>query len=279
MSKLKTFSDGFTVLMAVYQGDSPRLLRSAIRSVLENSLFPDKFLLCADGPLKDEMELEIKKWIDKFPNVIKLVRNPKNEGLSYALNRGIENIETEWIVRADADDVNYKNRFQTLADLIKENPQLALVGSYIREVDESGEPKGVRRVPLTCTEIYNFAKKRNPFNHMSVAYRKSAVIDSGLYPNIRLKEDYALWVSMIKNKQLMINIDLVLVDATVNDNFFKRRGGIKYIISEFQLQKFFYKNKIKSLLNVILDFLIRSLIFSLPHKLRKFIYSFFLRAK
>jgi glycosyltransferase involved in cell wall biosynthesis len=279
MSNYKTFSDGFTVLMAVYQGDSPKLLNRAIKSVLENSLFPDKFVICVDGPLTDEIELEIDKWISKFPNVIKLIRHPKNKGLSYALNRGIENIETDWIVRADADDINHKNRFQMLADLIKENPQLALVGSYIREVDEFGYSKGVRKVPLKCKEIYNYAKKRNPFNHMSVAYRKSAVIDSGLYPNIRFKEDYALWVSMIKKQHLMINIDSILVNATVNDNFFMRRGGIKYIKSEFQLQKFFYKNKIKSLLNAVFDFSIRSLIFSLPQKLRKIIYSNILRAK
>lgn len=273
------FPGGFTVLMAVYKGDSSRLLGKAIQSVFDNSLRPAILVLTIDGPLPFDTELEIEKKIKKFPSSIKLIRSKKNEGLASALNNGIKNINTEWIVRADADDINHKDRFLRLANHAIKNPQLDLIGSQIREINLDGETIGLRKVPLKKENIYHFAKKRNPFNHMSVAYKKSAVIESGLYPNLSLKEDYGLWVSMINKNYNMENIDEILVDATVNSNFYLRRGGWHYIGSEFKLQKMLCRLEIKSFKEAICDFLLRSFIFMMPSNIRGFIYINLLRVK
>jgi hypothetical protein len=158
-------------------------------------------------------------------------------------------------------------------------PESVLIGSYIREISGGDELSRIRKVPLTCQEIYQYSKQRNPFNHMSVAYKKSAVIRSGLYPNLILKEDYGLWAAMIRDGHHMININEVLVNATVDKSFYSRRGGIKYIVSEFQLQKHLYKYGIKNLVESVIDFLIRGTVFCLPQKIRKIIYHIFLRSK
>lgn len=47
-------------------------------------------------------------------------------------------------------------------------------------------------MPITSKKIYDFSKKRNPLNHMSVMFRKSAVLSVGGYEQVSLFEDYFL---------------------------------------------------------------------------------------
>src|SRR5699024_12827165 len=50
---------------------------------------------------------------------------------------------------------------------------------------------------LFRSEIIEFAKKRNPFNHPCVMYKKSAVKAVGSYQDFYLLEDYYLWLRML----------------------------------------------------------------------------------
>ena len=52
----------------------------------------------------------------------------------------------------------------------------------------------IREVPQTNDEILNFMKKRNPFNHPCIMYKKSAIESVGGYQDFYLLEDYYLWI-------------------------------------------------------------------------------------
>ena len=57
----------------------------------------------------------------------------------------------------------------------------------------------IKKVPIRDDEIKKFAKRRNPFNHMTVMFRKKAVLDAGNYIPFPLNEDYYLWVRTYLN--------------------------------------------------------------------------------
>lgn len=95
----------------------------------------------------------------------------------------------------------------------------------------------IKKLPLSNSDICNYAKYRNPFNHMAMMFRKQAVIDSGSYMHLHFMEDYYLWLRLISRKYKCLNLEDVLVDARVGSGMYGRRKGLKYIHSEYELYK------------------------------------------
>ena len=120
-----------------------------------------------------------------------------------------------------------------------ENPDIDIVGGDIEEFTGDIQNKiGKRRVTATDAEIKEYMKKRCPFNHMTVMYRKSAVLKAGGYRNLYWNEDYFLWIRMAWQGCKMANTGTVLVNVRVGTDMYKRRGGRKYFESELYLQRY-----------------------------------------
>lgn len=270
------FQDGFAVLMALYFKDDPRLFKKAVESVFRNTLLPSELVIVIDGPIGVNLEEVLENLKAQFSG-IKIIRLEANKGLATALNVGLKEIKCSWVVRADADDVNLPERFQVLADLVRDSPELALIGSAILEVDKKGAPLMIRELPISLEQIRQFARRRNPFNHMTVAYRRDCVLEVGGYPNVFLKEDYALWCHLLKAGYQVANTKTVLVHATAGDDLYRRRGGWKYAKSEWQLQNILVQCGLKNKISALHDGILRALIFLAPSEIRSFIYKKFLR--
>lgn len=267
--------DCFSILISVYSRDDPRFLEKAFRSIFANTIQPKELIVVADG----ELTKSLYSTIDHFAQMrsLRFVQLPFNVGLAQALNAGISTIKTEFTIRADADDFNHPDRFERL--VAKLNEGFDLVGSAIREVDKTGVEVAFRSCPLTEDEIRRFARKRNPFNHMTVGFRTATVVEVGGYPSIHLKEDYALWATLLANNCRVCNLDSVLVDATAGKEMFQRRGGFRYAMAEVDLQLHLVRCKLKSPLSALVDGTLRSLIFLAPNAVREFVYLKFLRAQ
>lgn len=272
------FPGGFTVLMAVYERNDPALFERAVASVYENTVPPDDFVLVVDGPTPPPLDAAIERWTAQ--RGIRTVRLPCNLGLAKALNHGLSLIRTAWVVRADADDVNVPYRFERQAEAIQRMAsQVDLVGGAIVEVDRSGAPIGIREVPLSHAEIVDRIRTRNPFNHMTVAYRTSTAVKAGGYPDIHLKEDYALWAAMIADGARCANVSEILVRATAGRDLYRRRGGLRYARSEWVLQLHLFRHGLQSLLSVALLGFLRSSVAVLPARVRGWIYERLLRTR
>lgn len=271
-----TFPGGFTVLMAVYRRDTPALFRMALESVFANTLKPDAMILVVDGPVPIELEQEIVSFEARF--AITVLRLPENLGLASALNKGLALISTEWIMRADADDYNLPNRFSSMAEVLSASgDKLDLFGSAIVEVDLDGTELAIRWTADDHTSICRFASRRNPFNHMTVAMRTALVRNVGGYPDIFLKEDYALWASLIKLNARTANIPDALVRATTGRAMYSRRGGLKYALSEIPLQQHLVCCDLKGYPAAVLDGLMHAAFALIPSFMRAFIYKRFFR--
>jgi glycosyltransferase involved in cell wall biosynthesis len=273
--KLPIIAGGFTVLMAVYKLDSPAKFEAAVKSVFANTLLPNSFQLVVDGPIPECLMSKVLEL--QSHHAINVVFLQKNVGLAVALNRGIEKISTEWIARADADDINLPNRFEILAREIGED--VDIVGSAIREVDENGLPTGVRLPPLSDRDIRKYARRRNPFNHMTVMYRTQLVKKYKGYPEIYLREDYALWAILLAAGSRALNVPDILVEVSAGDGLIRRRGGVKYALGELRLQQYLVRHNIKSFWCALIDGFARGSIFCLPDAMRSLIYKLFLRDK
>jgi len=263
----------FSVLMAVYYRDDPLILRYSLDSIFLNTLQPTELILVQDGPVGAELSAVIEECY-KRDNVT-LIKTPRNNGLAQALNTGLEHIKTEFVVRADADDLSLPNRFAFQINQL--HADFDLVGGSILEVDKLNQPIAIRQPPLTQDEIRRQLSKRNPFNHMTVAFRADFVRDCGGYPDVYLKEDYALWATMISKGARVANTSDILVHATAGREMYKRRGGLRYVKSEVALQRHLLKCGVTTLPKALLYGFLRSVVFLAPSRLRGWVYETFLR--
>ena len=232
----------FTVLMCTYLKDDPYLLEKSIESVFRNSIRPNYFILTIDGPIPKTNKKIIRKISNKYP--IKLNKISKNIGLAEALNNALSLVKTEWVARADSDDINLYERFEKQLELAKKD--FDVIGSNILEIDKKGNiPKLIKKIPKTHKEIKKYIKLRNPINHMTAFYKTDLIKSVGGYPNIYLREDYALWAKLIEKGARFHNINEVLVHVNGGESLYKRRSGFKNAIAEYKLQILLYKCKIK----------------------------------
>lgn len=265
----------FSVLMSVYNRDNPQLFKSALESVFANTLQPREVILVFDGPVTQEIE-SVTATYESKPE-FRLVRLPKNRGLFFALNEGSEYVTTNWIVRADADDINHPNRFESLSRFM--NDEYDIIGSAIQEVDGNGKIIGLRCPPSRHEDILRFARTRNPFNHMSVCFRRDMFIKCGGYPNIHLREDYGLWASMIRQGARCINLNNALVTVNAGELMYRRRGGLEYSLGEIGLQKHLVRCKLKGVVAALIHGSSRGLVFLTASSVRGLIYEKVLRRK
>lgn len=263
----------FTVLMSVYRGDDPALFRRAVDSVYQNVLQPTEMVLVVDGEVSPSLDDAIVQMIQRYG--INCQRLPRNSGLAAALNHGLQYVGTPWIARADADDFNLPQRFDT--QIKRAQQGFDLIGSYIHEVNEGGTLLKMRQPPCDHDDIVAFAARRNPFNHMSVMYRTELARKCGGYPMLHLREDYGLWASMISVGAKLSNIDQVLVLATAGDGMVTRRRGLRSALAEVDMQKHLVNCGLKGSLLAVIDVFIRGGVLLFPAPLLSVFYSVFLR--
>ena len=63
----------------------------------------------------------------------------------------------------------------------------------------------------------------------------------------------------------------------VDDNFYKRRGGLKYVKSILKLKRFLFKNRISSLGSFLISSIATLVIGLMPNSFRTYFYRKFLR--
>lgn len=264
-----------TVLMSVYRGERADFLRLALESLVEQTEAPDEILLIKDGPIGPELDAVIEMYSDRLQ--LHTIALQQNQGLARALNVGLARAKHPWIMRFDTDDICRNDRVAKQRAMIRDGAA-DLFGSQIAEFDvDPGKAFRTRRIPILHDEILRFAKRRNPFNHMTVCYRKELALNCGGYPQIPFFEDYALWVRMIAAGAKCANLDEALVMARVGNGMIRRRGGLRYVLSEARLQSLMVGQEFKPLAAAILDGAARAMVFLLPVRLRAVIYRALLR--
>lgn len=264
----------FTVCMAVYRNDNPRYIMQSIESItIRQTIRPSEIVLVVDGPVSKAIETVIKQQTELFPP-LRIIWLAENKGLGNALRIGVEAASNEIIARMDSDDIALPDRFEKQLEYFEANPDCDIVGGQISEfIDSEDNVVGKRSVPLLNDEIYTWMKKRCPFNHMTVMFRKTKILSVGNYIDWHYNEDYYLWIRMAESDCKFANLPDILVDVRVGEDMYARRGGWRYFKSEARLQNYMFRHHIISLprrlYNIAGRFLIQVV---MPNKLRGFIF-------
>ncbi len=237
----------YSVVMAVYKNDRAEWFEQALESMLNQTVTSNDIVIVVDGPLTDSLNRTLRKYQDN--DAISIIRLKTNQGLGNALNVGIENAKNELIARMDSDDIAVPNRIEIQLAEFAKNPKLDIVGGQIAEfIDNPDEVISYRRVPLLHADIKLFARRRSPFNHPTVMYRKSAIQKIGGYDVTAIRiEDYDLWLRALNNGVVCGNVDATLLKYRSTSDAMKRRRTVASWKSHIRARKGFYSSRYISL--------------------------------
>jgi GT2 family glycosyltransferase len=262
----------FSLLLAVYGGDDPGFLVDAFTStVQQQTRRPDQVVLVQDGPVPEELAATIGELVATSPVPVVHVEIEENLGLGPALDRGLAACAHEVVARMDADDVSLPSRFERQLPVIEAGADI--VGSGLLEFGASvDEVVGRRTPPTDPDEIRRVIRFRDPFNHPTVVYRRSAVQAAGGYTDMALMEDYLLFARMVDAGARPANLAEPLVCYRVGAGAYARRGGRELLRSELAVQRRFRELGITTRREHLRNVVVRGGYRLVPEPLRRLAY-------
>jgi GT2 family glycosyltransferase len=262
----------FSLLISTYAGDDPGYLREAFDStVVRQTRPPAEVVLVQDGPVGEELTAAIAELLETSPVPVRHVVMDANVGLGPALDQGLEACSHEIVARMDADDISLPDRFEKQLPVIEGGADI--VGSGLLEFgDHADDVVGRRTPPTDPAEIRRVIRFRDPFNHPTVVYRRSAVQAAGGYSDMALMEDYLLFTRMVEAGARPANLAEPLVRYRVGAGAYARRGGARLLRSELALQRRFRDLGITTRTEYVRNVAVRGTYRLVPESLRRAAY-------
>lgn len=269
----------YSVLMSVYAKDNPEYLRLSIESMLNQTVAPEQFVVVQDGPVTVELEEVINCYAAK-KDLFTICRIKKNSGLGNALNVGLQHCRNELVARMDADDISLPTRCEKELECFEKDVELDICGCNIDEFYNT--PDNVRTsrvVPSSYDEIKRFMNRRQAFNHPTVIYKKTKVLDAGGYEALKRKEDFDLFSRMLVNGCRATNINKSLYLYRANEENYGRRKSWNNLKSAIYVYWRHLKRKGCSVLDFIIICVSEVVFFVVPYPVMKWLSDSFLRRK
>ncbi len=267
-------SKEFSVLMSVYLYAKPGEVRACFESLENQTVKACEWIIVEDGPLTDELYSLLDEYQNKYPDIIKRVPLEKNQGLGLALREGMLHCSYELVARMDTDDICREDRFEKQLAEFEKDSELDICGSHILEFeDDVHNIVAKRTVPLEDSGIKAYQKRRDGLNHVSVMFKKSAVLKAGNYKSCLLMEDTLLWCNMFLSGAKAVNIDDYLVYARVGTDMFERRGGYSYYKKYKAGRRQVYETGYISWFDYVYTLVIQFIVAMMPNKLRGWVFT------
>lgn len=205
MTKIKV-----SVVTPNYNGSS--FLHSTIDSVIAQT-FQDWEMIIVDDCSTDESVDIINKYMEK-DNRIKLIQLSCNSGAAVARNTAIQNAQGRYIAFLDGDDLWMPKKLEVQTKFMLENDVSFSYMSYFK-VDRDGRSLGMIDIPLRID--YEDLLKTCSIGCLTAMYDTSK-LGKQTMPLIRKRQDYGLWLKIIKKSSEAYGINIPLASYRVHSD-------------------------------------------------------------
>ncbi|MDR2474637.1 MAG: glycosyltransferase [Bacteroidales bacterium] len=147
-----------SVIICTYNRE--KYLYNCLKSIAENDFSPEHEIVLVNNNSTDNTENECVRFQNDYPQVVFRYFLEKNQGLSFARNRGIDEATGDVLVYVDDDAKVGDNYLKTIAGFLGENPRAMAVGGAIFPVYETQEPNWMSHYTrILITAYKNEGKK------------------------------------------------------------------------------------------------------------------------
>ncbi len=201
-----------SVLMPVY--NSEEYVGQAIESILNQTYKKFEFIIIDDASTDSTLNI-LKNFSRKEKRII-LIQNKKNLGATKSLNKGLKLAKRKYIIRMDADDWSYPERFKLQVELMERNPTVVVSGSYVEVCNSSLKTRYIRKYHLFDTEIRKHIFRYSPFAHPATIWRSNVLKKERYNESLTTCQDYELYFRAGKIGRFM-NLDKRLLKLRLHN--------------------------------------------------------------
>jgi len=214
-----------SVLMGVYNGAA--LLPGCVDSLLGQTYRNWELILCDDGST-DETHAVARQLAAAHPGRVTVLKNERNMGLAYSLNRCLAVALGELLARQDADDFSLPERFARQIAFLQTHPEYGWVSAGMTIFNERGEV-GVRlgkEKPVKTDLI-----QCSCFAHAPTMFRAEVLRSVGGYHvahfTFKGGEDYDLWMRLYSSGYRGYNLQESLYRVLEDRQAYRRKRSYR----------------------------------------------------
>lgn len=228
------------VLIAHY--NNPQGLEDSLASIRES--FDIDIMIVDDGSEDKFNESQIKSIYKSGTIYFEYLK--ENSGVGVAANLGLKQIQKlkyKLIGRLDCGDLCYKNKYEKQLSYLEKNPEVKILGTWARFIDEKGNFLHYLKHPVEHSVIVKKMFLNSMFLNPSVVFYTEILQKTGNYPYKyrHASQDYAFFFNAIQHYKVE-NYPEVLMDYIVDPNSIsttKRRLQVKNRI-KIVLEHFYF---------------------------------------
>lgn len=179
-------------------------IKETINSV-QAQTFSDWELLLIDDCSTDKTVDTVKELISSDSR-IKLICRKWNAGPAVTRNRGIQKAKGRFIAFLDADDLWHQDKLRIQLDFMKKNGCDLSYTSY-QKINQESEKLGIIHAPSHVS--YTDLLKTNSIGCLTAIY-DTTKLGKIYMPNISKRQDFGLWLKIMKQNAKALGIDEVL---------------------------------------------------------------------
>jgi len=178
-----------SVIMSAYNAE--KYVRQAIESVLNQTYKKFEFIIVDDA--STDLTPHILKDFKKKDRRIILIQSKNNSGLTKSLNKALKKARGKYIIRIDADDWAYPQRFGLQVNLMEDHPDVVVSGSHIEICDKNLKTKYIRKYRLDDISIRKHLFRYSPFAHPATIWRSDVLKKERYNEKMTVSQDYELY--------------------------------------------------------------------------------------
>ena len=170
-------------------------IQESVNSIIGQT-FTNWELVVVDNCSTDDSLTVVKNLDD---DRIRIIALDKNHGRTPALAIALENARADFVAILDADDISSQDRLQQQFDFLTNNPNILVVGSWYRNIDQHGNLINEVKTPTTSVDVMRQMTSDNPIVNSSAMFRaESARAVGGYNQKYLYAQDFALWLALAK---------------------------------------------------------------------------------
>ncbi|MDC8105107.1 glycosyltransferase family 2 protein [Chryseobacterium sp. PTM-20240506] len=242
-----------TIAIPFYNAED--YLEETILSVLSQSFEDFTLLLIDDGSTDSSLKIAQKYLIDQR---VKVFSDGLNLNLGYRLNQIPDMTETIFLARMDADDIMHPKRIERQIKILKDNPEIDVLGSNAYSIDENNDVVGKRNDLLDDKLV-----SANTFVHPTVIAKTVWFKNNPYDVNAIRIEDAELWLRTKNKSSFKVTGEPLLFYREIGNNYYKKyfKGlpGIWYMLKKHKFSLDYFKFSVKYLLSCVVYFIFASI--------------------
>ena len=187
---------------------------------------------------KDTSELiKIKKVVKK--KNFKFIINKNNIGPGKSRNKALKLVKTKYIAFLDCDDLWKKNKLEKQLNFMKNN-KISFSHTSYNIINEKNNV--IKKMIAKKTITYDELIKSCDIGLSTVIIEKK-ILNNHKFPNLKTKEDYILWLKIIKDNPRIYGLNFFLSSWRKSNNSIST-NVIQKILDAFKVYYKFEKNNL-----------------------------------